>query len=64
MTPSAARPARGVASARTSSGKPVLLRLDEQAGHGVASTEEQRASKPADIYSFLLCQFGRAGLGR
>jgi prolyl oligopeptidase len=40
-------------------GKPVLLRLDTQAGHGVGSTAQQRASERADIYSFLLWQFGK-----
>ncbi|MEY2685903.1 MAG: hypothetical protein RL375_101 [Pseudomonadota bacterium] len=42
----------------TSSGKPVLLRLDAQAGHGVGSTARQGYDKLADIYSFLLWQFG------
>ncbi len=46
----------------TSSGKPVLIRLDGQAGHGAGSTDEQRTSKQADIYSFLLWQFGKAAL--
>jgi prolyl oligopeptidase len=47
--------------AATSSGKPILLRLDEQAGHGVGSTALQGYSKLADIYSFLLWQFGKTG---
>jgi prolyl oligopeptidase len=47
--------------AATSSGKPVLLRLDGQAGHGVGSTAQQGYSKLADIYSFLLWQFGVSG---
>lgn len=38
-------------------GKPVLLRLDGQAGHGVGSTAGQQASKLGDIYAFLLSQF-------
>jgi prolyl oligopeptidase len=46
--------------AATSSGKPVLLRLDEQDGHGVGSTARQGYSKLADIYSFLLWQFAKA----
>ena len=45
--------------ASTSSGKPILLRLDEQAGHGIGSTALQGYSKLADIYSFLLWQFGK-----
>jgi prolyl oligopeptidase len=44
--------------AATTSGKPILLRLDAQAGHGMGSTAAQRNSKEADIYSFLLWQFG------
>lgn len=56
----------GKAAARlqiaSSSGKPVFMRLDGQAGHGVGSTAQQAASQRADIYSFLLWQFGKAGL--
>ncbi|AMO23232.1 prolyl oligopeptidase family serine peptidase [Ramlibacter solisilvae] len=47
--------------AASSSGKPVLLRLDGQAGHGVGSTATQRNALWADIYSFLLWQMGKAG---
>jgi prolyl oligopeptidase len=46
--------------AATSSGKPILLRLDRDAGHGIGSTARQGDEKLADIYSFLLWQFGRA----
>lgn len=46
--------------ASSSSGKPVLLRLDEQAGHGIGSTAQQAAAKQADIMAFLLWQFGLA----
>lgn len=42
--------------AATSSGKPILLRLDGQAGHGVGSTAGQQNSKLGDIYAFLLWQ--------
>ncbi len=45
--------------AASTSGKPVLLRLDEQAGHGIGSTAQQAFSQRADIYSFLLWQFGK-----
>jgi prolyl oligopeptidase len=48
--------------AASSSGKPVLLRLDLQAGHGVGSTATQRYAEAADSYSFLLWQMGRAQL--
>jgi prolyl oligopeptidase len=40
---------------------PVLLRLDYDAGHGVGSTRSQRNAELADIYSFLLWQFGEPG---
>ena len=45
--------------AATRSGKPVLMRLDGQAGHGMGSTAQQSFSKQGDIYSFLLWQFGK-----
>lgn len=48
--------------AASTSGKPVLLRLDLQAGHGMGSTAAQRYAQAADIYSFLLWQMGRAQL--
>ncbi|MFT3817540.1 MAG: prolyl oligopeptidase family serine peptidase [Rubrivivax sp.] len=46
----------------SSSGKPVLLRLDAQAGHGIGSTVQQRNGLLADEWAFLLWQFGRVGL--
>jgi prolyl oligopeptidase len=45
--------------AATSSGKPVLLRLDMQAGHGIGSTLTQRNSQAADEQAFLLQQMGK-----
>ena len=48
--------------AATTSGKPILMRLDGQAGHGVGSTAQQGFSKQADIYAFLLWQFGKIAL--
>jgi prolyl oligopeptidase len=44
----------------SSSGKPVLLRLDAQAGHGIGSTAAQATAQLADVWSFLLWQFGYA----
>lgn len=46
--------------AASSSGKPVLLRLDAQAGHGIGSTATQVDLQLADLFSFLLWQFGDA----
>lgn len=42
--------------AATSSGKPVLLRVDFDAGHGVGSTRAQQDREAADTYAFLLWQ--------
>ena len=44
--------------AATASGKPVLLRVDYEAGHGFASTKTQDQEEAADIMSFLLWQLG------
>ena len=51
--------------AATSSNRPVLLRIDFDAGHGIGSTREQQDSLAADIWSFVLWQNGNPGsLGR
>ena len=47
--------------ASTTSGKPVLLRVDYDAGHGLGSTKSQRDEEFADELAFLLWQFGVAG---
>ena len=44
--------------AATASGKPVLLRLDYDAGHGVGSTKQQVLQERADVFAFLLWQMG------
>jgi prolyl oligopeptidase len=44
--------------AASSSGKPVLLRIDFGSGHGRGSTRAQLDEELADIFSFLLWQFG------
>jgi prolyl oligopeptidase len=43
------------------SGKPVFMRIDMQAGHGVGSTAQQAYSQLADVYAFLLWQAGKLG---
>jgi prolyl oligopeptidase len=43
--------------AATSSSKPILLRVEYEAGHG-ANTEQQYLEQAADTWSFLLWQFG------
>lgn len=44
--------------AATTSGRPVLVRIDDDAGHGVGSTRDQRAQLQADTFGFLLWQLG------
>jgi prolyl oligopeptidase len=46
----------------STSGKPVLLRLDAQAGHGIGSTAQQAHAMRADEWAFMLWQMGRLGL--
>ena len=42
----------------TSSGRPILLRIEFDAGHGVGSTLSQRDAETSDELAFLLWQFG------
>ena len=42
--------------AATNSGKPVLLRVDYDAGHGFGSTKRQQNEQRADMYAFLFQQ--------
>jgi prolyl oligopeptidase len=42
----------------TTSGKPVLLRIDYHAGHGMGSTRRQQQEELADVWSFFLWQCG------
>jgi prolyl oligopeptidase len=44
--------------ASSNSGKPVLLRVDYDAGHGLGSTKSQRDAELADEFAFLLWQLG------
>jgi prolyl oligopeptidase len=41
--------------------KPVLMRLDYEAGHGGGSSRDQAQERQADIWAFLLWQFGEPG---
>ena len=49
------------ATANFKEAEPVLLRLDYDAGHGVGTTRGQLNGELADIYSFLLWNFGEPG---
>jgi len=44
--------------ASTTSGKPILLRVDYDAGHGMGSTKSQRDEEQADEVAFLFWQLG------
>lgn len=46
--------------AATTSGKPILLRVDYEAGHGIGSTKTQLEQELADEWSFLFWQLGDA----
>jgi prolyl oligopeptidase len=40
------------------SNKPILLRMDYEAGHGLGSTKTQQIQERADIFIFMMWQFG------
>jgi prolyl oligopeptidase len=40
--------------------RPVILRVDFEAGHGMGSSVAQRLDETADVWSFFLWQFGDA----
>ncbi len=42
----------------TSSGNPILFRVEYGAGHGIGSTQTQRLAERADRLAFLIWQFG------
>jgi prolyl oligopeptidase len=48
-------------AANSSSGKPVLLRIDFEAGHGIGSSRSQTDEQWADMLSFVLWQAGEPG---
>jgi prolyl oligopeptidase len=47
--------------AASSSGRPVWLRLDYDAGHGIGSTKKQVLEERADVFAFTLWQMGVPG---
>ena len=47
--------------AATASGKPVLLRIDYDAGHGIGTTKKQAYEERADTFAFLFWQAGLKG---
>jgi prolyl oligopeptidase len=47
--------------AASKSGRPVLVRLDYESGHGVGNTKRQSFDEVADVYAFALWQLGLPG---
>jgi prolyl oligopeptidase len=47
--------------AASTSGKPVLMRLDYQAGHGIGDTKAQVLDERADTFAFVMWQTGMPG---
>ena len=47
--------------AATASGKPVLLRVDYEAGHSIWMAKKLSQEQAADSWTFLLWQFGLLG---
>ena len=46
--------------AASSSGQPLLLRVEKQAGHGIGSTRQQLDEEMADVLAFVLSQTVRS----
>ena len=44
--------------AATSSGRPVLLRISMDTGHGIGTSTSNRVEQDADAYAFLMQQLG------
>ena len=42
----------------TGSGKPVLLRVTFDAGHGIGRSVAQKVNEEADVYAFLFSELG------
>ena len=47
--------------AATASGKPVLVRLGYDSGHGIGNTKSQMLDERADLFAFVLSQLGVPG---
>lgn len=45
--------------AATTSGKPILIRVEGDAGHGIGSTRDQSYAERADVWAFMLAAFGQ-----
>jgi prolyl oligopeptidase len=45
----------------TTSGRPILIRVEPDAGHGIGSTRDQAYAERADVWSFFLAAVGEQG---
>jgi len=45
----------------TTSGRPILIRVEPDAGHGIGSTRDQAYAERADVWSFFLAAVGEPG---
>jgi prolyl oligopeptidase PreP (S9A serine peptidase family) len=60
VNPAHSRKMTAELQAATTSGLPVLLRTNANAGHGVSTDKDEALEERADIYSFLFAQLGIA----
>jgi len=60
VDPANSRKMIAILQAATSSDRPLLLRTDAQAGHGIGTGLNDRAAQEADVYAFLFDQLGVA----
>jgi prolyl oligopeptidase PreP (S9A serine peptidase family) len=51
-------------SAATTGKRPILIRVDAEAGHGIGSTRDQGFAECADVWSFFLHTFAEADSAR
>lgn len=58
VNPAHSRKMTAALQAATSSGLPVLLRTNANAGHGISTDKDEALEETADIYSFLFAQLG------
>ena len=58
VNPAHSRKMTAALQAATTSGLPVLLRTNANAGHGISTDKDEALEEVADIYSFLFAQLG------
>ena len=58
VDPMHARKMAALLQASTSSGRPILLRIETRAGHGIGKPLSKQIDESTDIYGFLAWQLG------